>query len=505
MRQVVSTALRSRQFPENRFERNRRLMVRLIFVIYWLLIFEGVLRKWLIPQSSSVLFFIRDPFVAWIYWLALSRGMRPQRSTFLIFGLAFSVIAFPLIIVQFASSPYVHSLMLSGYGWRNYFYYLPLTFFIAKYFRPRDFERLMRWTMICAIPVAILVFFQFRAPAGAPINRGLAPTSEEVGTGTGAEGAVRPEGTFTSNPGQGAFVGSVVAMLLAAWLRPKSKRPVRGVLLLAATAGAMTCLALSGSRGALVEAGIIFVGGIGAALLSSGRSLALQKLLIPIAGLAVGVLLAPLVFPQAVRALTVRWENAGYAESHRYGGGGIFGRALNDFSAFRFLLTTTPPQGYQMGLGGNAAGAISRTNTGGKNGSLYDPRLILFGPQELAGVESDWGRQIIELGPVLGILFILFRVAFVFWLGKEALIATIRSGDPLPMLFFTFVAVYLFNGQITGHGSLNGYGWMFAGFCMSINNQAALQGMVRQKRPSRQPQRTARIVGFGSEPQIARS
>ena len=314
---------------------------------------------------------------------------------------------------------------------------------------------------------------------------------------------MRTYGTFTSSPGEGAFIGSVVAMLLAAWLRPKFKRPVGGVTLVAASAAGISLIALSGSRGAIVAAGIIFVAGIWATLLISGRSLAFQKLLIPILLLAAGGLLTPLVFPRAAEALSNRFASAGYAEEQRYGAGGIFGRAIYSVGSFRFLLGSAPPQGYQMGLGGNAAGAISRTGTGGKSGVLYDPRLILFGPRELAAVESDWGRQIVELGPVLGLLFIMFRIAFVVWLGKEALAATMRSGDPLPVLLFAFVGAYVFNGQITGHGTLNGYGWMFAGFCMSIN-RAASRGVVGQTRAVRQPNR-ARAAGFGFRPQIARS
>lgn len=167
------------------------------------------------------------------------------------------------------------------------------------------------------------------------------------------------------------------------------------------------------------------------------------------------------------------------------------------------MIASTPPQGYQLGVGGNAGGATGKGNA--KGTSLYDPRLLLFGPTETGAVESDWGRQIVELGPVLGILFIVFRVAFVIWLGKEALAATMRSGDPLPMLLFAFVGVYLFNGQITGHGTLNGYGWMFAGFCMSINRHAAAnRGVVGQTRRARRPYRPARVAGVGFEPQIAR-
>jgi len=237
--------------------------------------------------------------------------------------------------------------------------------------------------------------------------------------------------------------------------------------------------------------------------LISERSLAFQKLLVPIILLAAGALLAPLVFPRAIEAITNRFSKAGYADGQNYGRGGVFGRAIYGIGAFRFLIASTPPQGYQLGVGGNAASAISNTRTRGNSGSLYDPRLLMFGREEVVAVETDWGRQIVELGPVLGILFIVFRLAFVIWLGKGAVAATMRSNDPLPLLLFAFIGVHLFNGQITGHGTLNGYAWMFSGFCMSINRNAANRGVVGQTRPARQPNRTASVAGVGFEPQIA--
>jgi hypothetical protein len=506
MTQVVSpsSVQNVRAAPETRRELRKKRIVQLVFVIYWLLVLEGALRKWVTPHFSRELFFIRDPFVLWVYGLALIGHLRPQKSIFLVVGMVFSVVCLPLAVLQYASSPYIQSWLLSGYGWRNYFFYLPLAFLIAKYFSAQDFERLMRWTLILAIPVGLLVYVQSRSPAFAPINQGIGTGSEEVyGNGGVAGSVVRTYGTFTSSPGQGAFIGSVVAMLLTAWLRSRAKRPLRGMLLVAATAGGATCLAVSGSRGAIVQAGIIFVASIVATLLASGSSLALQKLLIPVIFLAAGIMLAPIVFPQAVDALMARFQRASYTEVNNYGSSGILGRAVYEMGSFRYLLASTPPQGYQLGLGGNAGGVIGQKRSAGSN--YYDPRLIPFGKIEIAAVESDWGRNIVELGPTLGLLFIVFRVAFVIWLAKEAIVATIRSNDPLPLLLFAFVGVYLFNGQITGHGTLNGYGWLFAGFCMSINRSSAGGRVAARSRSSRRFEmigRAGNVVGLG--PQIAR-
>src|SRR5262245_41321207 len=70
-------------------ERARRRVVGLVLVIYLLLIFEGSIRKWLLPQFSLYIFFARDPFVVLAYLIAFRYGLWPKRSAFLwIIGLS---------------------------------------------------------------------------------------------------------------------------------------------------------------------------------------------------------------------------------------------------------------------------------------------------------------------------------------------------------------------------------------------------------------------------------
>jgi hypothetical protein len=73
------------------------------------------------------------------------------------------------------------------------------------------------------------------------------------------------------------------------------------------------------------------------------------------------------------------------------------------------------------------------------------------------------------LGPIIGILFILYRIAFVVALVIGAGIASRRYRDALPGLLVGFVGITLLYGQISGQGSVNGYGWIFAGMCMAAN------------------------------------
>src|SRR5689334_1766816 len=49
----------------------------LIWTYFWLLIFEGALRKWVAPSLANPLLIIRDPVVIAIYALAFARGIFP--------------------------------------------------------------------------------------------------------------------------------------------------------------------------------------------------------------------------------------------------------------------------------------------------------------------------------------------------------------------------------------------------------------------------------------------
>jgi hypothetical protein len=50
----------------------------LIWLYLWLLVFEGVFRKWVLPQFSAPLLLIRDPVVLLIYLAALRARIFPS-------------------------------------------------------------------------------------------------------------------------------------------------------------------------------------------------------------------------------------------------------------------------------------------------------------------------------------------------------------------------------------------------------------------------------------------
>lgn len=55
-------------------ERYRQRVVSAFVLIYLFILFEGILRKWLLPGLSSVIYFIKDPIVIYIYGCAFRFG-----------------------------------------------------------------------------------------------------------------------------------------------------------------------------------------------------------------------------------------------------------------------------------------------------------------------------------------------------------------------------------------------------------------------------------------------
>jgi hypothetical protein len=252
--------------------------------------------------------------------------------------------------------------------------------------------------------------------------------------------------------------------------------------------GVLTCLALSGSRGAMVHCAIVGLAAVSVALVSKNAALKAKAVFLP-AGLVVAAgILYPIIFPDGFATFMTRWNAAAYNEG---GDAGILVRAVLGMVDFVRLLDEVPALGYGIGYGGNASIILKAEVDGIMPGLL---------------VEADLSRQMVDLGPIFGMGYIVFRMAFVVWLGLEALKATRRSADPLPVMLYAYAGVTIFAGQITGNGTINAYAWLFTGLCIAAAREA---GMARGQRSTRMPpnvattpvrRSSARLVRTGRQP-----
>src|SRR5450432_2166737 len=60
---------------------------RWLWIYFWLLIFEGALRKWTFASASNIFLVVRDPVVLIIYFKALQQRVFPFNVGLLLIGL----------------------------------------------------------------------------------------------------------------------------------------------------------------------------------------------------------------------------------------------------------------------------------------------------------------------------------------------------------------------------------------------------------------------------------
>jgi hypothetical protein len=445
-------------------ERARRHVVGVVMLIYLLLIFEGSLRKWVLPQLSQYIFFIRDPFVLYVYLYATVHRLWPKRSRFLTASIVVALVGFLIGTIALAISGNGGTGgLLAVYGWRNYFLYAPLAFLIGATFSLADVERVCRWTLLLAVPIGLLMAAQFFAPVNSPLNVGIASDAslQFVGLTVTSE-HTRPMGPFSSGAGQNQFTASAFAILLALLITPARRRGARVWLLLVATAGVATCVAVGGSRGAVTQC--VLIGGMAMLLGFVGRTAAVRTkaIALPLVIAGAFVVIAPFAFPDAIAAFAERWTLAASAEQRVFQLG-FLGRGLYTFVEFLGLFADTPLLGYGLGSGGNASITLQ------------------LGPAVWA--ESDWARHVVDLGPVFGFGFIVFRIVLTAWLGIVALKATRRGAGPLPFLLYAYTGYVVLAGQVTGQGAVGGYAWLFVGFTLAAAAARAAPGKRFQREP----------------------
>jgi hypothetical protein len=441
--------------PVSPAERRRRKFVKTVGLIYLLLILEGIPRKWIVPEFNRYLIFLRDPFVLYAYWLAFSGGMRPKKSNFLTFSLMFASVASILVLIKLfiIPSPY-YSFDIALYGLRNYFLYVPMPYLMARYFTLEDLTALFRKTLIISIPIAGLVIVQVNSPMNAPINQGTGTTEDTIYLAfQSANMIVRPDGPFSSPMGQAGFSVSALSIVLIAWL--SRTKIVAKTILLASSCSVLTCLALSGSRGTIVWGGIVVLMAIMTGMLMMGSSSSAKVLLLPISLTAICIGISPIVFPTAIEAMVYRFQDAGGSQD-------ITGRMGRELIMFTANFDRIPMDGFGVGIGGNGVNVTNRA----------DPRVMAIWNENPETVEPDWGRHIVDFGPVLGTIWVFYRACFTLWVGVRAIKATRRSQNAMPILLFAFVAHPLFNAQMFCQNSMNGYGWLFAGLCLAASERA---------------------------------
>jgi hypothetical protein len=410
-----------------------------IWIYFLLLIFEGALRKWLLPGLATPLLVVRDPFALWLIYESSKIKIIPL-SIYLR-----GIIAIGLIAIYTAIFIGHGSVVVALYGARILLIHVPLIFVIGVIFDHQDLLKIGRWTLWIALPMAVLTYLQFKSPQSAWVNRGVG--GDVAGAGfSGSGDFFRPPGTFSFTTGVSLFFGWLAPFVFYFWLNPKL---VNRWLLIFSTIALLVAIPISISRTLLFEVLVTFAFTLVAAVRKPEN---IQKVFLAVFLLVIAVVvLSQTAFYQvATGAFTDRFTSANEQE-----GGLVKGVFLDRFlgGLIESLSGSSdvPFFGYGLGMG---------TNVGSQ---------LLFGKQAFVISEGAWGQHVGELGPIMGMMIILGRIALAF----EMLIFSFKklaSGEYLPWLLTSFGFLIIMQATWAQPTSL--------GFCVMIGGliMASLKG-----------------------------
>ncbi|MEN3369410.1 MAG: hypothetical protein V7609_1553 [Verrucomicrobiota bacterium] len=416
---------------------------RLIWLYFVLLVFEGTLRKWILPQYSDVLLVVRDPVALAIYFMALKARVFPRNNYILSLGII-AVLSWLVSVVVL--EPYLSLkplILVTGFGFRSNFLHLPLIFVIGKVFDREDVLKLGKWVLIGLMPMAVLLAVQFNAEPDSFINRTAGIGENQQITAGG--GKIRPPGTFS-------FVSGVIfyAALSAAYLLYGSltRGLFRNWLLYGGGFALVVTIGVSGSRSVLLAVLVVLSSLLAiivfrpSAVNQFGRNL-----LIVVVVLLLAARLP--VFKEGVQVLSDRFTSVAESEEKSIAGG-LLSRTFFGFTEGFLLLGRAPLGGYGLGIG---------TNGGAK---------FLTGRAVFLLTEGEWARVILESGPILGLAYLAWRTMLTLKLGLLS-VRRLKEGNILPIMLYCAGFLSLLNGQF-GQPTNLGFAVFVCGLCLAAAN-----------------------------------
>jgi len=373
---------------------NWRAAVKVAFLAA---IFEGAIRKWVVPQAHELAYFLKDIFLAGAYCRFFLFPDIATRARKLVFS-NLLIILVPAFLLIWIVNGNIGSLLVGLVGWKGYVYYLPLIFIVPHVFRNHDdLQKNLGIYSLIAIPVCLLGIVQFFSPSDSIINTYAADAASGEALSRGILGGgrfTRITGTFSYLTGMSTFVFVFTSLSLVIITAPAPKfqrTNIFIVLPLLLTAGFMT-----GSRLTVFSQFITIMGFLLASSpykFNQKGSAALKLFLV----LAFGFGISSIFFGEARSAFYQRLR----------GDGDTINRIIAPFKSVIDAAAEAGPFGYGIGVSQGTSVAMRKF--------LKTPE-----PKESPQLyyESEPAQVLLEIGLVGFLCWYALRIYLVFALWK---------------------------------------------------------------------------------------
>lgn len=406
-----------------------RRTVKAVLVI---VVLEGILRKWVLPQASDMIYFLKDLVLlgAYLRYYLGSEPKYPLRLTFFNIALFMSL---GWCIFQIFN-PSLGSPIVGFFGLKAYLFYLPLMWMLPSLFHSEEeLYKFLRNYLLLVIPVSLLAIAQFYSPINSPIN--------VYGGGVQAQAIVdgnpRVTGTFPYLAGYSTYLSICFTILIPLLSVPQTKiwglLTLLEVLLLAGTSF------MTGARGLLLFETLFLVGYF-CLLWLTKPSIAVRSTKQFILPIVLITAIVPIFFNKAIEAFSKRATTSDN---------------LTDrvFSAF-----SEPGQAMQWkGFDSYGIGATHQAIS-----TLRSVLQLSLGESPPPS-EGEMGRIVLEIGPFGFVIWYGLRLILIFSLLGVFLKLKTPFLRNLALAAFLLHAISL-TAQLVFNNTLAIYYWFFSGF-----------------------------------------
>ncbi len=425
----------------------KKRLKQIIWLYLILLIFEGALRKWLLPSLSTPLLLVREPIAIYLLFIAIKK----RWLTNPIFLCMFAVTSVSFIMTLLFGH---QNLLVALYGWRIYSLDFAIIFIFPHILNKEDVFRMGRFVLYLSIPMTILISLQFYSPQSAWVNRGIGGDIEGGGF-SGANGYFRPPATFSFTSGFINYQLLVGSFLIYYLIENKSlpiRLQIKPIWLYTIVLCYILTIPFSISRTHLFQT-VLLLGVLLIGIVLIGKLKIVQRIVIPsLVVILLGFFISSSgLASEGIDAFVERFVSASESESKGKGNDVAFLNRIIYNLGFDSV-DNIPFWGYGIGLGTNAGAALA----GGKNGMF-----------SFFNGESENARILNESGFMLGMGIILIRLYMVLYLIYSAYLRLRYHRDLKPWLLIVGVVTMLGMGQ-WGQPTAFGFSAIFAGFMLVL-------------------------------------
>ena len=432
---------------------------RSLKAVFILLVFEGALRKWVLPQASEMIYFLKDVVLigAYLNFYAFSvpKDKLPRKGGRKIVNILI-FIAMGWCIFQ-VFNPSLGSPLVGIFGLRGYLVYIPLIWMIPYLFESEDeLYKFLRSHLLLTIPCGLIGIVQFFSPYDSFINA----YADEAAVGKATFGAtlttssVGPSEHHSATWPRATSSRSVALLIALLSFKQSLKWQLLGViaLFLVSINSFMT-----GSRTTILAEVLFLIGYLCAKGLTRPSSAVrlLKKLIVPTIIVAIAGFIW---FSPAIEAFWLR------TTSNK----DVSGRILLSFTEPIDFIKYKELDGFGTGATHQAAPTI---------------RLILnLPPGEVIPTyfEPEMGRIALELGP-LGFLFWYgLRVSILIMLLRTFLTLKTRFLRELALVAFLLQLIQI-NGFLVFHHTYAVYYWFLSSFIFLLPRLEQIENWQREQ------------------------